>query len=144
MDRFNIFGFDSRGKKEETLRSVLNKGIELIQSFITISFNSFAFRFNFTVNTEVYCARTFTAHGRDIHATSFQRDIELAYADKEHRWSREMKKYGSIFKRIEKKLDNVYEQNQNIQKRLKKINQKPNEHANEIRLLLYLEEKKRI
>lgn len=49
-----------------------------------------------------------------------------------------------MFKRIEQKLDNVYEQNQKIQKRIKKINEKPNEHANEIRLLLYLEEKKRM
>lgn len=97
----------------------------------------------FSVNTDVYCARTFTAHGRDIHATSFQRDIERAFADKEHRWSREMKKYGVMFKRIEMKLDNVYEQNQKLQKRIKKINEKPNEHANEIRLLLYLEQKKR-
>lgn len=99
--------------------------------------------FPFIVNTEVYCARTYTAHGRDIHASSFQRDIDLSYADKAHRWNRELIKYGIIVKRIETKLDNAYEQNQQVQKRIKKSNENPNQEK-EIQLLLYLEEKKRV
>lgn len=55
-----------------------------------------------------------------------------------------MKKYGDSFKRIEKKLDSAYQQNQTVQKRIKKINEKPTQHETDIQLLLYLEGKKRI
>lgn len=51
-----------------------------------------------------------------------------------------MKNYGITFKRIERKLDSAYERNQRIQR---KINENPNQHATDIQLLLYLEEKKR-
>lgn len=54
-----------------------------------------------------------------------------------------MKKYDAPLKRIEKRLDGVFEQNQQMQKRIKRVNHKPNQHASEIQLLLYLEGKKR-
>lgn len=97
----------------------------------------------FTVNLRTYCARNYIIQGREAHASTFHRDIDRVFEDKAHRWSREMKKYSVMFNRIEKRLDGAFEQNQQMQKRIKRINHKPNDHEKDIQLLLYLEGKKR-
>lgn len=99
--------------------------------------------FFFTVNMRTYCARRYVIQVRESHVSPMNLEMARALEDKRHRWSKEMKTYDRGFKRIEKKLDKVHEQNQQLQKKIKKINEKPRDHADEIKLLLYLEEKKR-
>lgn len=95
------------------------------------------------VNTRTYCARSYIIQARETYVSSTELELKRALEDKRHLWSKDMRKYGDMFKRIEKKLDKVHDQNQQIQKKIKKINDKPNQHAENIQLLLYLEEKKR-
>lgn len=142
MDKGSI-GYGSGGcvySNRMATQSIINKRFYYFKTekiFVMIV------NFPFTVNLRTYCARNYIIQGREVHASNFNRDIERAFIDRDHRWSKEMKKYDVPLKRIEKRLDGVFEQNQQMQKRIKRVNHKPNQHASEIQLLLYLEEKKR-
>lgn len=81
------------------------------------------FRFKIVVNTSTYCSRTYTAYGRDIHATSITRSKPVDY--KQPEWSRKLKKATTKkFKRIERRLNRALEINQHMQEKIQDIKQK--------------------
>lgn len=141
MDRLDVERMGVCSEMSWELRRLLTKG--LLCFFTYMKRKCSHINFAFTVNLRTYCARNYIIQGREVHASTFHRDIDRVFEDKAHRWSKDMKKYGVMFNRIEKKLDSAFEQNQQMQKRIKRINHKPNDHEKDIQLLLYLEGKKR-